>query len=369
MRSKKELLDALASARANLVLEHPFIGLVALSLPMSLDDTLDPPTAATDGKEVRFCPAFIAPLTKGELMFLVAHECFHPMLEHTHRRAERDGEKWNIAGDIVINELLTQEGIGTMPEGGIRNSALYAQGNGTTEGVYNILPKGGRRGWQDCKEGDSSDEAAAREWKLKVAQAAQGARMMGKLSKGMDRFVNGLLSPKVRWQEELRTYLENSFASERTWARANRRFAPYGMYLPSHGTLPSMSAMVVAIDCSGSVSDGELAQFAAEIAAIKQDLSPSTVHVLYFDTEVCHSASFGQDEPLVIELKGGGGTAFSPIFSYIEEHDIQPSVVVVLTDLCCSDFGPEPEYPVLWACVAGGKTGDVPFGRVVEVCE
>jgi len=90
-----DLMKRLSKAKTSLILEHPFIGSVALNMPMTLSDEV--PTAATNGKRVLYNPEFIEPLTDEELKFLVAHECMHPMLEHNYRRNGRDPKKWNKA--------------------------------------------------------------------------------------------------------------------------------------------------------------------------------------------------------------------------------------------------------------------------------
>ena len=94
----------LSKAKTALILEHPFVGSVAMNMPFTFDSSI--PTACTNGKRVLFNPWFCDDLTDEELKFLVAHECLHPMLEHNYRRGERDPRKWNQAADYVINKLL-----------------------------------------------------------------------------------------------------------------------------------------------------------------------------------------------------------------------------------------------------------------------
>jgi predicted metal-dependent peptidase len=106
-----------------------------------------------------------------------------------------------------------------------------------------------------------------------------------------------------------------------------------------------------------------LTQFASEIHACKDDMTPKKIHVVYFDSEVSHYESYEADDDLDIRPHGGGGTAFSPVFNYIEEHGIEPVACIFLTDLCCDDFGDEPDYPVLW--VSTDPNGTAPFGEVV----
>jgi predicted metal-dependent peptidase len=101
---------------------------------------------------------------------------------------------------------------------------------------------------------------------------------------------------------------------------------------------------------------------AAEIHTVKEDGNPSKIHVVYFDSEVSHYECYGRDDDLDIKPHGGGGTAFSPVFKYFAEHDINPVACIFLTDLCCNDFGDQPDYPVLWVST---DEGTAPFGEVV----
>ena len=373
-----EIEKRLSKAKTSLVLEHPFIGNIALNMPFEVTEEV--PTAATDGKRAKFNPNFCEKLSDEELKFLVAHECMHPMLEHPFRRGERDIRNWNKAGDYVINQLLVDEGIGKMPEGGLYDNDIWQQGNGTTDGIYKVLPiiddgdgEGGvgSVGGQgdpldECLDADGSpaeQEQNAAEWKVKVAQAAQAAKMMGKMSAGVERFVGEVLQPKVDWREVLQRFVEKCKDDTRSWARPNRRFLSQGMYLPSTSG-EAMGELVVAVDCSGSIGQEEIDQFASEVLTIKEDSNPSAIHVVYFDSEVSHYDKFTRDDEVHITPHGGGGTAFSPVFEYLEEHNIEPVACVFLTDLYCDDFGDEPAYPTLWVTTDSNST-DAPFGEVV----
>jgi predicted metal-dependent peptidase len=367
---EKRIDRLLAKARTALVLEHPFIGNIALNLPFIPDYTIR--TAQTNGKDIRYNPYFMDSFGDEERKFVVAHECMHPMLDHNFRRGERQHKRWNKAGDYVINQLLTDESIGKMPTFGLLNPQLYQAGNQTTDGIYNLLPDepdegGGGDGTEamdDCQDGGNSPAEQAQqqaEWKVRVAQAAQAAKMMGKMSAGLERLVNEVLAPKVDWRDVLRKFVEKCRTDERSWARPNRRFLSQGLYLPSISG-ESLGEIAIAVDCSGSIDDRILAQFAGEINAIKEDGNPTKIHVVYFDSEVSHYESYGRDDALDIKAHGGGGTAFSPVFQYFAEHDIEPVACVFLTDLCCSDFGDMPSYPVLWVST---DEGEAPFGEVV----
>ncbi len=355
-------------ARTALVLEHPFIGSIALNLPFNFNDNI--PTARTNGKRIEYQPRFVESLKDEEVKFLVAHECFHPMLEHNFRRGGRDPRRWNKAGDYVINQLLTDDGIGKMPEGGLLNPALHQAGNGTTDGIYNLLPDEGEGGddgndpMDDCEDGDGSPaekEQQAAEWKVKVAQAAQAAKMMGKMSAGLERLVAEVLQPKVDWRDVWYRFLQKCKNDTRSFARPNRRFIAQGMYLPTTSG-ESLGEIVFAIDCSGSITQQVIDQFSAEIHVTKDDFNPSVIHLIYFDSEVSHYERFGRDDTLHVEPHGGGGTDFAPVFEFMAERQIEPVAVVFLTDLCCNSFGNQPDCPVLWVST---DDGTAPFGEVV----
>jgi len=367
-----DLMKRLSKAKTSLILEHPFIGSVALNMPMTLSTAV--PTAATNGKRVLYNPDFITPLTDDELKFLVAHECMHPMLEHNFRRQGRDPKRFNKAADYVINQLLTDEGIGTFIDGGCLDANIYNAGGSTSEGIYNILPEGDGDGdgggggnggiGQDLEDGEGSPAEQAQqaaEWKITVAQAAQAAKMMGKLSVNMARLVDQILQPKVDWRDRLRQFVQKAKTDQRSFSRPNRRFLSQGLYMPTTSG-EALGDIVFAVDMSGSISQAECNQYGAECRMVHEDGKPSTLHLIYFSHDVCAHDTIGRDDDFVFNPRGGGGTAFSPVFEYIRDNDINPVGIVFLTDLCCNDFGDAPDCPVLWVSTDASAA---PFGEVV----
>lgn len=385
----KHYIDRLAKAKTRLILnpKHVFFGAVAMNMPHEVDERV--PTAATSGEWVKYNPAFMDMLTDDELLFLVAHECLHPMLEHMTREGSRDHDKWNQACDYVINYLLVEEAVGSMPKMGLYDKALYAQGGGTSEGIYAVMPppeeggedgedgeggegqgprldSQGRGALDDVVQASSGAKASELEgrWKVAVAQAAQAAKMVGSLSANMARMVDEILKPKVDWREVLRRFIERVRTDERTFSRPNRRYYTQGLYLPSVSG-EQMGELAFAIDCSGSIGPRELNQFAAEIRNVKQEGNPIKLHIIYFDSEVCHYDEFTRDDEVSVQPHGGGGTAFSPVFRYMEKHGIEPIATVFLTDLYCGDFGPEPGHPVLWVSTVADQPA--PWGEVITM--
>lgn len=383
--------EKLSRAKALLILQNPFVASIVCGMKIEVDASLDPPTLATNGVYIKAHPAWIDAHTKGELQWALGHETFHNVLQHCigGRAAGRNLDKWNIAGDVVINCMLEGANgpgmrLGQRPKniiwdaspmlGGKSALELYALGK-TTEGVYALLPdppkNGGGKGgglWDRAEpfNGDAAQTAELEaKWKVKVAQAAASAKMCGMLSSELAQLVNDVLKPRVAWTDKMRQFFTKRAKVTRSYARPNRRFMSQDLYLPSkNGHV--LGDVLVAVDLSGSVTPRELQEFVAELRAIKEDCQPSCVHVLYFTSQVVGYEKFERYEELDLHPNGTGGTAFSPIFRYAETHDIRPEACVVLTDLCCNDFGPPPDYPVMWASTGQGSA---PWGEVIMLRE
>lgn len=396
--------DKLTKARAGLVLDQPFFGSLALRLRLREDQTAE--TAWVDGVTLGFNPQYIDSLTLETTKGLIAHEVMHIACAHHTRRQHRDPGLWNQATDYAINDLLKQAGM-VLPSAALTGwdteysaDDIYAkmpqpkqqgsgqsqqqQGQGQQQGQDQGQGSGQNQGQQPggdpggCGEvrdypGQDGQEAspaemaqAEQEAKIAAQQAAQQAKAMGSCPAGIARLVEELTQPKIDWREILRRFVEQSARSDYSWTPPNRRFIHKGLYLPSlHNE--ELGDIVIAMDTSGSIEDLQVAEFASELTAILEEFN-ATATVIHCDTEVAGVEIFTQDDlPLELHPQGGGGTDFRPPFDWIEENAPQPpAAMIYLTDLECSRFPNEPEYPVLWAHTdQGGETP--PFGEVIEL--
>jgi predicted metal-dependent peptidase len=181
----------------------------------------------------------------------------------------------------------------------------------------------------------------------------------------MQRFVDAALKPKVSWKDVMRRFVSSKAKTEASFAKPKRRWLGEDLYLPSLSG-EKLGEVVFFIDTSGSIGPKELSEFGAEVIAAHADCHPDKLHIVYFDSQVVHHDIFVQDDEVHLAPHGGGGTAFSPCIQYLIDKDIDPVCAVFLTDLCCSDFGPAPHYPVLWVST---ERGTAPWGEVVLMNE
>ena len=74
------------------------------------------PTASTNGRQLRINPDFWLAQTPSRRLAIVAHEIAHCVLLHHTRRGARDPRRWNVAGDLAINDSLRKSGFDTGPD-------------------------------------------------------------------------------------------------------------------------------------------------------------------------------------------------------------------------------------------------------------
>ena len=91
--------------------------------------------------------------------------------------------------------------------------------------------------------------------------------------------------------------------------------------------------ITIAVDTSGSIGQEELNKFAGHVNRILEVCNPEEVAVIYCDAKVQHVDMYTPDDlPVKLTPHGGGGTAFQPVFDYIDDNEIDPEIVVYLTD-------------------------------------
>ena len=419
-KQKIKVGELLAQDRQKLLMRMPFIGalLMRLDLVPVRDERLD--TAATDGDRIYVDIDFYMKLKSDERLFVLAHEAWHCALIHFMRRGDRNKKQFNIAADLEIHFILTDEGFkapfvlphdprwkGLSAEeiyeriqkktpqqkkaGGGRGSGgrsgfgwsegkesknIKGQGNG--QGFDKHLEKddGGGDSEEDSKSGKGRDADYSPEVKpgaeercreRLTAAVQQYERTRGTLPAGLAGLVEAILKPEIGWKELLSQFVTNCYGGSRHWLPPARRHVWKGLYLQSQRT--ERLRAVVAIDTSGSTS-GDLPKFFSELVALLNSFGSYELTVIQCDAEIGKVETFDDcnmlDPDKKWEVTGGGGTDFRPVFSYIEEHsELDPNLLIFFTD----GYGDYPErpppYPVMWLLTSDGRC-DVEWGQQVK---
>ena len=364
------------------IMQHPqfcrFSGVLACG-DVTFTDEL--PTAATDGWNVRYNPEFVNGMLADDatLRFVILHEGMHKAYRHNkmwRRLFEENAKLANVAADYFVNTELhyaDTTGFIKMPDIGIPPSDKYK--GWSVAQIYEDLkqsdeePEEGfdEHDWEDGGEDGEQEAERGKEIDRALRQGEILAKKIGKATGGKDGMFGDLLHPKVDWRVVLRDFISETCRGrdETTWQRPNRRFLADDILMPSC-IATKMEELVIGFDTSGSCFGGpEMTRFVSEITRIVEDVTPSKVHVVYWDSEVAGHQTFDDGQFAVQNLKpkGGGGTDGSALFRYLQQQGIKPQAIVQFTDGYIDNWG-STDVPTLWAITSSIKA---PFGTTIQV--
>jgi len=396
----REVREMLITARVGLLLKASFFGNLATRLKLvNADEWCS--TAATDGRNFYYNSRFIKMLRPKEIEFLFGHEVLHCVYDHFGRRGERDHQLFNIANDYCVNADLIKHRVGekitSVP---CLHDPKYD--GMSSEEIYDLLyekaekidigklldqmidehldgegdPDGDTDGDSDGDNGDKKgkgrpvltpEERQQIKDEIKEAMLAAAATVdgAGNLPAGVKRLIQELTEPQMNWRELLRMQLESTIKSDYTWMRASRKGWHMDAVMPGMKQEP-MIDIAVALDASGSISEKMLKDFLGEIQGIMDSFPAYKIHVFTFDTEAYNPAQYDSDnldDLCDYEVKGGGGTDFDAIYSYLKENEIEPKRLVVFTDgYPFGSWGDENYADTVWI-LHGTTTIEPPWGQ------
>ncbi|MGA0081981.1 MAG: DUF2201 family putative metallopeptidase, partial [Ilumatobacteraceae bacterium] len=342
--------EKLVSARVGLLLKASFFGNLATRLRLVNADEWCA-TAATDGRNFYYNTRFIEMLRPKEIEFLFGHEVLHCVYDHFGRRGDRDPQLWNIANDFCVNGDLVKHNVGekitSVPclydrkYDGMSSEEVYDQlyENAEKIDMGKLLDQmidehldGDGDGDQDGEGSGrpklTAEERQAIKDEIKEAMLAAAATVdgAGNLPAGVKRLIQQLTEPQLNWRELLRMNLESTIKADYTWMRASRKGWHMDAVMP--GQKPDeMIDIAVMLDASGSISEAMLRDFLSEIQGIMDSFPAFKIHVVTFDTDCYNPAQYDSDNldsMIDYDVKGGGGTDFDCIFTYLKDEEIVP---------------------------------------------
>lgn len=358
---------AISASILQLRKRSPFFGTLALFAEYRGTEVID--TAATNGHEVLFNPAFAASLSAEEFDAVLLHELLHAALRHCPRRGHREPLRWNIAADIVVNGIVRQQPGLKLPDGPVIDEKLeHLQ----VEEIYELVqvqkviaPLGalGEDLLDPGERGDGAPGGAESHWKQAWHQAGTVQRMgQGKSPPGLERLLAQITQPRLDWKSMLWRFLVRTPVDFCEW---DRRFLHRGLYLDALAG-ESLTAHIC-IDTSGSIDEVELGKFLSELQGILRSYPHLYAFLYYADAELHgpHELNVDQDPPAP---KGGGGTSFVPFFEAVNKlNAAETQLCIYLTD-GWGEFPKTSPHPTLWVVTPGGLAEEeFPFGQVARL--
>lgn len=291
-------------------------------------------------------PVTVMHWTVPQLAGALLHEANHFLRGH-HARAPFDPwgtQRWNIAGDLEINDDLTVAGI-ELPDGALQSELFGLPVGRTAEWYYDRLPQqrsesvvcmcgsaatGVALPWEtsDPRSGVSISRAIS--IVETVADAIRHAPP-GTTPGGLARWAQAAGSA-VPWTRILRHAVRDSVArtggqSDYSWTLPNRRHR--GRVILPRLRSARVSVLCV-VDTSGSMSQADVDAALGEVDAICSCMSVERAFIASCDADATFHGEFRSLTS--IELVGGGGTTLEKALDLIKEHHLKPDVVVFLTD-------------------------------------
>ncbi len=391
--------DKITKAKAKLMLEHPYFGTVASSIPLEKNN--DILTFTSDGVKMHYNSEYLERLSVEEVEFVMANGAMHSVLKHHERLNGRTKWLWQTATDYVVNAMLVKNGM-HLPEyayfeekfDGMYVEEVYEMlraemmdnsdhsmeqeneqiTDSDETGVENLhmqkeyTPDMNAEETQEEENAEDKEEELnspenkeeQEEMKERLEQIFQKLKRQGNLPKDLEIVVPEYFSHKVDWREFLYGYIATHAKTSYTFTPPNMKFLYRGIYLPSMSS--DLLRVIVAIDTSGSVDEELLSTFLGEVSSMMQQYPNYEIDIITADAKVQSFKTFLPGEPLEYEISGGGGTDFRPVFEYIDRHIDYPTLLIYFTDGEGTYPQEEVSYDVLWVMP---ELKEVPFGEVV----
>ena len=352
---KKEIRQGLQRFKLDMMKFIPFYGDILMKVTVTEDEQIQ--TAQTDGREIRYNPAFFATLSEGERNYVLMHEVMHILLLHWKRHADRDAGLWNVACDFVVNQILDRmkwdtnryriafsrpkEGCFLDDNNQWQRSAEehYAEllkknkGRKRLQGYKGEL-KGRAPGDLLCTEVLSEGDTQLIEQSIRqLVRETIKRRGTG----GSGYFPRELLlmgkSKRLPWNTLLYEFLQQREDEESSYLTPERKYIHMDLIIPGVGrTEDELEDIWAFVDSSGSISDDELGQFLTQLCRIAGEFH-CRFNIAYWDTEVTDVYRNVRREKIAeCKPNHSGGTDINCVYKYIQANRIKPGVMLILTD-------------------------------------
>ena len=373
------------------LLRHPetclYGGVILMGESSVVDDPRQCPTAYTDGYNKRYGRDFMDKLTDTEVAGVVLHENLHVLMKHIprHRDLMKENSRLaNMAMDYAVNDIIVDlhskdPTLIKLPDCGLYDSKFKGW---SVRKIYDYLKNeqdgggGGGRGESFDEHGDEllegMSDADIKKLNDDIADAInQGGILAGKFGAKIPRVIKDLMAPPVNWSELLRDYWNTHTrgSDELTWRRFNKRRVADDYFLPT-SINETVGEVILAIDTSGSISSNDISKVASQIVELCSAVTPDSIRVLWWDTEVHGEQIFKSEDyeniKSLLKPMGGGGTRASCVSEYITKNNLSADCAIIFTDGYVEhDVKWDTSTPSLWLISANGSDAFCPPAGVL----
>jgi len=376
-----------------------------------------PLTASVDARgKMRYYPPFFESMEIKDIEYVIKHEILHIALLHVGRGVGmRSRDIWNIAVDIKVNDILSNEyKLGPCPGDGIKvndNRTYTSPVKGKKLTINKVDEKSAENiylelyEWFDKNDmiteiqviteklrGDSGDshlhdnelgegtpteaEADRHESDMRgqLASAMTQAKMKGDLPAGVARMIDDLLEPKINWRTYIRRNVEKLVVYDYSYRKPSRRSHAAGVFLPH--SVKEGHDVVIAVDLSGSIGETEMREFISECVGMAKQMPALKMTIISHDTKVhsAHEITYANETNVVAactDLRGGGGTSHADVYRWVKENKPLARLVVMMTDGYSDITSLEKPtgFQAIWALTTNSVDPDTlrEYGAVVKL--
>lgn len=351
-RGKEETVDLeteISNLKIRLMKTMPFYGEVLSFVQLEEDNSME--TAATNGKVIKYNRKYMQSLSPEQRNYVVMHELLHIILRHWKRVEGRLPEIWNLAADYVVNGMMkklqrsldSDEISIAFPED---ICFLNRYSGESVEKIYEDIcgnPKKYKKHWsviqRDLLVMEALSELDEQAWDLLLQQLMANSlkkwATAGKPYYIPDVMLSLIDSRILPWKKLLRKYMIRMDNEEVSYLTPERKYLHMGLILPGIGRDEEEKIRDVwaFIDTSGSIDKNERDEFITQLYRIAKDVRV-TMNLVYWHTGISdvYRNIRKKEELLKCTPTSSGGTNPACIYQFLNDYNIEPDVMLILTD-------------------------------------
>ena len=371
----------MANFKIRLLRTMPFYGDIVVRLNFISDMSVK--TACTDGYNVFINPRFANKLSDGAFNYVVMHEIYHVILLHCSRGKDTDPERWNVACDMIVNNMLdnirsamiikdidferppqgifcemsksdTVENVYALLEndkitkssGGVIHAAVkdyrgeYIKIDTIGDLIASETAGNGKNIEADAvKDVDDIAKAVDDTTKAFILQIIRESAQKNRSGMGSyfvpEEIYHFTESRKIKWQSILKNFFnEEIIGDETSYTTPERKYLHMDLILPGHSLTEECIGEIWAfVDSSGSVGKNEIEQFLTQLYRIVKEFG-CKLNICYWDTEVTDIYKNISREKDVLKAvpHHSGGTDINCVYDWLKLNKLKPEIMLILTD-------------------------------------